>query len=617
MFRYFDRLVNLYQVSSLFSNYTPNQNMPAKKPWLFIWQNLAGFWPLIFISFALTIISASLEVWLIGYAGKLVDKLNQTPPLEVWQKYGNEFMMIIGLVIILRPIVQWLREGLNDMVFRPNIVARVRWQLHNYVTQHSLEWFQNDMAGSIAGHVRDAGSSTAGAAYQILQTLCYVMVYIIASIFLVAQVDNRLVWPLLIWLIIYFGLLVYAIPKFERMSEKFQHAYSVLNGLLVDTYSNMAIVKLFTSMRAEDRHSQQKIEDTRVSFIDLQHVEVLINIGFLFISSLLMVGMVGYSIVLWQSGIASLGLVATSVTLSLRISSMAEWLMDGLSSLYGFIGGLKDSLKLLAQPIDILDVPHAAALEFKGGAIEFKNIEHHYGQKSGGLNGLSLSIKAGEKIGLVGRSGAGKSTLVNLLLRFYEAELGEISIDGQDICHIKQVSLRHNIGIMMQDATLLHCSIAENIGLGQPKATKESIELAAQRAGAHEFILSLADVYGNRAYQVQVGERGVNLSGGQRQRIALARTMLKNAPILILDEATSALDSETEAQIQQALNDMIDGKTVIAIAHRLTTLAQMDRIIVMDKGRIVEQGCHEELLDNCGIYAQLWALQSDGYIGDR
>lgn len=608
MFQFLSTIVNPYVH---FTNATPPQ-----LPWAFIAQNLKPFWRIITISLLLTVISASLEVWLIGYAGRLVDSLSTTAPEQLWQQHGTEFLMVIGLILVVRPLVPLFRESLIDVAFRPNAVALIRWRMHKYILQQSVGWFQNGMAGSIAGHVRDAGSSATGAACQILHSLSYVTVYVIGSIYLMATSDIGLIWPLIIWLVMYFGLMAYAVPKFEQKSQNFQSAYAALSGMLVDAYANIATLKLFSNASYEDAESQQKFDATRINFIGLQKIEVIINVGLVFISSLLIVSMVGYSIYLWQAGAATLGLIATSIALSFRISSMAEWLMDGVSSLFGYLGSLRQSLKTLAQKIDIVDIDNAPELIVNGGAIELANIHHHYGNQAGGLNGVSLSIKAGEKIGLVGRSGAGKSTLVNLILRFHQSEIGNIHIDGQDISQVKQDSLRKHIGMVTQDPSLLHRSIADNIAYGRGDISLDEIIAAAKQAQAHDFICQLQDVHGNQAYDVEVGERGIKLSGGQRQRIALARVILKNAPILILDEATSALDSEVEAAIQDSLSRVMHGKTVIAIAHRLSTIAQMDRIIVLDRGKVAEQGSHDELLLKDGIYADLWARQSGGYIGN-
>lgn len=608
MFQFFAKFINPYQSYS--------SATPPSHPWAFMAVNLKPFWPVISISLIFTVISAGLEVWLIGYAGRLVDGLTRTAPALLWQSHGAEFLLVTGLTLVIRPLASLVREGINDIVFRPNAAALIRWRLHRYIVQQSLSWFENDMAGRIAGHVRDVGSSATGAAYQILNTLAYVSIYVVGSIWLMASIDARLIWPLLIWLMIYFGLMLYAVPKFQQKSADFQNAYSALNGMLVDTYSHISMVKLFASGDDfEDRQSQQKIEIARLNFVELQRVEVIINVGLIFISSLLIVGMVGYSLVLWQVGAASIGLIATSIALSFRISSMAEWLMDGVSNLFGFLGSLRESLKTLAQPLKIVDVVNAPDLQLGGGEIVFNDIRHNYGQEKGGLNGVSLTIAAGEKIGLVGKSGAGKSTLVNLLLRFYQLEQGQIYIDGQDVSLVKQDSLRANIGMVTQDASLLHRSVAQNIAYGRSEIQPDEIAAAVQKAHAHDFIVQLQDDAGNFGYDVQVGERGVKLSGGQRQRIALARVLLKNAPILIMDEATSALDSEVEAAIQDSLYEVMHGKTVIAIAHRLSTIAQMDRIIVLDDGVIAEQGSHDELLKLHGIYAKLWALQSGGYLG--
>ncbi len=384
--------------------------------------------------------------------------------------------------------------------------------------------------------------------------------------------------------------------------------------MMVDTYANIDTFKMFASNRS-DAEGDEHFREARDAAVEVQRLEVTINSGMLFLGSALIVGLVGYSLALWQSGAAPLGLIAASLTLSFRITAMAEWMLDAVSSLFGYLGTMRQSLKTVAQPLDIVDAPDAGQLTLRGGAIRFDTVSHHYGKDDGGLDRVSLSIAAGEKVGLVGRSGTGKSTLVNLLLRFFDPECGTIRIDGQDIRSVTQESLRRQIGMVMQDASLLHRSIRDNIAYGRPDMPQDLLEAAAEKAEAAGFIPALRDQHGRTGYAAHVGERGISLSGGQRQRIALARAILKDAPILILDEATSALDSEVEAAIQQTLHQVMDGKTVIAIAHRLSTIARMDRIVVLDQGRIAEDGTHAELMERNGIYATLWSRQSGGFLG--
>lgn len=607
MFRFFENCINPFQ--------SYDETTPPATAWQFIYQQLLPLRHIIAVSLFIAVIAASLEVWMIGYAGRLVDTLATTPPDQLWATHGREYILAALLVLIARPSVSFLREAINDVAFRPNAVALVRWRAHRHVLQQSVGWFNNNLAGHIANRVRESGSASAGAAYQVFNTLVVVMIYIVGSIWLMAATDLRLIIPLLVWLGLYLTLMRFAVPRFQQNSEKFQSALSDLSGMLVDTYANIATIKLFSSRSHEDRESQHHFEASRTTFVGLQRIEVVINVGMILLGSFLIVTLVGYAVLLWQAGDAPLGLIAAALALSFRISAMAEWLLDSVSGMFGYLGALRESLKTVAQPLTITDAPNAPALTLEGGAIELINISHHYGKVSGGLDHISLSIAAGEKVGLVGRSGAGKSTLVNLIMRFFDPENGTIEIDGQNIANLIQDSLRENIGMVMQDASLLHRSIYDNIAYGRANPSRAEVEAAAQKAQAHGFILTLQDNAGRTGYDAYVGERGVTLSGGQRQRIALARTILKNAPILILDEATSALDSEIEAAIQDTLYDVMADKTVIAIAHRLSTIAHMDTIVVLDNGRITEQGSHQDLLDQNGIYAALWARQSGGYIG--
>ncbi|UFS84259.1 MULTISPECIES: ABC transporter ATP-binding protein [Rhizobium] len=418
-----------------------------------------------------------------------------------------------------------------------------------------------------------------------------------------------------IWVGLYFVLMGFVIPRVRNASQRVQEADSALSGMLVDTFSNMDTIKLFSRQRDEDRDSRDHLDTARRAFISVQKLEVTVNSSMVFLSSLLMVSLIGYSIILWQSGAAPLGMVAAALALGFRITAMAEWLLDAVAALFNYVGAARDQLSTIAQPVDIPDRRDATELKLNGGALSFEKVCHHYGKGSGGLDGVSLRVEAGEKVGVVGRSGAGKSTLVNLALRFFEAEGGQILVDGQDLRSVTQESLRGRFSMVAQNAALLHRSVRDNIAYGRVDLPQSMIEAAAAKAHADGFIPGLRDQQGRSGYEAHVGERGVKLSGGQRQRIALARAILKDAPILILDEATSALDSEVEAAIQDTLYDFMDGKTVIAIAHRLSTIARMDRVVVLDKGRIAQEGRHDDLLREDGIYARLWARQSGGFLG--
>jgi ATP-binding cassette subfamily B multidrug efflux pump len=606
MLRFFQKLVDPF---------TPDGNtQPPATVWAYLRHNLKPFRWVIAVSLLFTVFNAGIEVWLIGYSGTLVDTLAASSPATLWATRGLELVLVALVIVIARPLTGLIREALNDISFLPNAGYMMTWRAHRHVLRQPVGWFRNDLAGRIAQMVQIIGGSAAGFAYSFVHTLVYVVGYILGSIGLIATIDLSLVVPLLIWLVFYLLLMWFAVPRIRVAVEEYQEQYAVLAGTLVDTYSNIDTVKLF-AQSDEDRESRTLFERQLVIYYRLRRLEVTMNMGMLFLGSLLMVGLIGYAIVLWQSGAMAIGIVAVAVALSFRITAMGEWLLDAVAALFNNYGALNQALKTIGQPLQLVDAPDAPSLAVSRGAITFTDVSHHYGKDDGGLDHLSLTVAAGEKVGLVGRSGAGKSTLVNLVLRFFDAEAGTIAIDGQDIRTVTQDSLRAAISMVTQDAALLHRSVRENIAYGRTDVSQADVEAAATQAEAHEFILGLADRDGKTGYDALVGERGVKLSGGQRQRVALARAILKDAPILILDEATSALDSEVEAAIQSTLYGLMEGKTVIAIAHRLSTIARMDRIVVLDKGRIAEEGTHAELLAAGGIYASLWGRQSGGFLG--
>ncbi|MEO5807597.1 ABC transporter ATP-binding protein [Devosia sp.] len=608
MSRRFASLVNPFQFTD---STTPPENL-----WRFLVEQL---WPFRFVilgSLSLTVVGAAIEVWLIGYTSTLVDLLASTRPDQLWATHGTQLVAAGLFVLIARPLAGYVREALDDIAFRPNAVTMVRWRAHRHVLRQSVGWFRSDLSGRIASQVMDLGAAATGVAYSVIHTLAFVSIYIAGSVWLIASIDVRLLVPLLLWIACYGGLMAYAVPRLVRQSAKLQAGYSGVSGLLVDSYGNIDTIKLFGNAASEDRESQQRFAQLREAFIAVQTTEVTINAGMLFLSSLLLVGLTGFGVALWQGGGAPLGLVAAALALSFRITGMAEWMLDAVSSLFALSGSARQSLKTVAQDLEVADAAHAGPLEFAGGGISFSDVRHHYGRDDGGLNGVTLTIAPGEKVALVGRSGAGKSTLVNLLLRFFDAESGVIAIDGQNIASVTQESLRLHISMITQDAALLHRSVRDNIGYGATGIDHAAIAAAADKAEASGFIAQLQDAEGRRGYDAHVGERGVKLSGGQRQRVALARAIFKNAPIMVLDEATSALDSEVEATILDGLYGVMEGKTVIAIAHRLSTIARMDRIVVLDQGQIVEAGTHEALLEQGGIYAGLWARQSGGFLAE-
>ncbi len=452
------------------------------------------------------------------------------------------------------------------------------------------------------------------AVFQVFDALAYSVAYIGGAFILLSGADPRLMLPLAAWLILYALLVRWVVRKIGPASKAASDARSVVTGRVVDSYTNIHSVKMFAHTDGEREYAREAIENSRKTFQYEMRLYTIMDVFLTLINGFLIVAVVGWAIWLWSTEAASVGVVAVASTLVLRLNAMTGWIMWALSSFFRNLGIVAEGMETIAQPITLVDRSDAMPLRLSKGAIELENLSHHYGRSVGGLDSINLRIEPGEKVGLIGRSGAGKSTMVKLLLRFYDAETGAIKIDGQDIASVTQDSLRAQIGMVQQDSSLLHRSVYDNILYGRPDASKKDVIEAASRAEAHEFIEGLKDADGRTGYEAQVGERGVKLSGGQRQRITLARVILKNAPILMLDEATSALDSEIEAVIQETLYSMMEGKTVIAIAHRLSTIARMDRILVLEEGRIVEQGSHDTLLSQNGLYARFWNRQSGGFI---
>jgi ATP-binding cassette, subfamily B, multidrug efflux pump len=562
-----------------------------------------------------SVLVAAVEIALIWVMGWIVDLLQGDPAL-VWETHGVTLIALVVFILILRPAIQAANVLLLNNTILPNFGTVIRWRAHAHVLRQSVGWFENDFAGRIANRIMQTPPAAGEAVFQVFDAITFSIAYVVGAVVILGQADARLMLPLIAWLVAYAALMRWAIKRVQPASEAASDARSAVTGRVVDSYTNIHSVKMFDQHGRELEFAREAIEEARATFQAEMRLYTKMDFGLVFLNGLLIVGVVGWAIWLWMQGQASVGTVAAATALTLRLNAMTGWIMWALTTFFRQLGVVAEGMQTIAQPITLPDAPDAVPLRVTNGEIVMDGLRHSYGRATGGLEQVDLRIAPGEKVGLVGRSGAGKSTLMKLLLRFYAAEGGRILIDGQDIAHVTQASLRAHIGMVQQDSALLHRSVRDNLLYGRPGATEDEMRRAAAQAQALEFIPDLQDGKGQRGFDAQVGERGVKLSGGQRQRIALARVILKNAPILLLDEATSALDSEIEAAVQDTLYGMMAGKTVIAIAHRLSTIAHMDRIVVLDRGRIVEEGTHADLLAAGGLYAALWARQSGGFLGD-
>lgn len=607
MFQWFEHLVNPFP--------TKHIEAPSGNFWAFAWGCTRGMRPYILAMTLLTALIGAFEALLFAMMGKVVDWLGKVPPETLWEQERTHLLMLAG-VLLFSTIFIALQTLFKHQTLAGNFPMRLRWNFHRLMLNQSMSFYQDEFAGRVSAKVMQTALAVRDVWFIVADILVFVIIYFATMVVVVASFNHLIIWPFIIWVLLYAGALAYFVPKLSKVSQLQADARALMTGRITDAYTNISTVKLFSHAGREAGYAQSAMHE----FLGTVHSQMRMVSGVETVNHLLNMLLImcsgGMALWLWTKGQVGVGGVAAVTAMALRLNGISHWVMWEMTSLYEQIGTVQDGINTLSTPHQIADMPDAMPLQVTAGTVHFSQVNFAYSGQKPLLDHFELTIKPGEKVGLVGRSGAGKSTIVNLLLRFYEIEAGRILIDGQDISTVTQNSLRAHIGMVTQDTSLLHRSVRDNILYGRPEATESEMISAARRAQAHEFILNLRDAKGRTGYDAHVGERGVKLSGGQRQRVAIARVMLKDAPILVLDEATSALDSEVESVIQNSLYELMEGKTVIAIAHRLSTIAAMDRLIVLDEGSIIEQGEHHTLLAKDGLYAQLWKHQSGGFLGE-
>ncbi|MEJ5999769.1 ABC transporter ATP-binding protein [Paucibacter soli] len=608
MFRWFERLVHPFPEAA-----------PAQPPagfFRFVWAGTQGMRAVILGVTLLTAGIGAFEALLFAMLGSVVDFLSQVPAERLWAEHKDR-LALLAAILLASPLLIALQAMCKYQGLSSNFPMRLRWLFHRHLLGQSMSFFADEFAGRVSAKLMQTALAVRECVLIVTDILVFITIYFLTMLGVVGGFDARLLLPFLAWLACYVLALCFFVPRLGKAAAAQADARSLMTGRITDAYTNISTVKLFSHSQREALFARGAMQE----FLGTAYRQMRLISGFEVINHALSMGLIastaGATLWLWSRGEVGVGAVAAATAMALRLNGISHWIMWEMASLFENIGTVQDGITTLARGVAIQDAPGAQALQVSRGEICFEGVGFSYGGKKQVLKDLQLLIKPGEKIGLVGRSGAGKSTLVNLLLRFYDIEQGRVLIDGQDIARVTQDSLRAQVGMVTQDTSLLHRSVRDNLLYGRPDASDAQMIAAAERAEAHEFILALSDPKGRSGYDAHVGERGVKLSGGQRQRVAIARVMLKDAPILLLDEATSALDSEVEAAIQRSLYRLMEGKTVVAIAHRLSTIAAMDRLVVMDQGEIVEQGSHAELLAQGGLYARLWAHQSGGFLGEE
>jgi ATP-binding cassette subfamily B multidrug efflux pump len=608
LFSKFEQLVNPFPKDAI--------QPPPKRFWTFVWTCTAGMRPFLLGMTMLTALLGVFEALLFAMMGRVIDWLGDTPPALFWG-LEQHTLIVLAIILLSSTVMLALQLLLKHQALAGNFPMRMRWNFHRLMLQQSMSFYQDEFAGRVSAKVMQTALAMRDVWFIMSEIMVFVIIYFATMVAIVGSFNPLIIIPFLTWLTLYASALYYFIPRLSKVSQQQADARSLMTGRITDAYTNISTVKLFSHAGREADYAQGAMTEFLVTVHkQMRLVSTLGTINHL-LNMVLIMTSGGFGLWLWTQGQMSVGGIAAIAAMCLRLNGISHWVMWELTTLYEQVGTVQDGINTLSIPHSIVDQLDAKPLEVNHGLVQFQKVNFSYPGQKKVLENFQLDINSGEKVGLVGRSGAGKSTVVNLLLRFYEVQQGEILIDGQNVQAVTQNSLREKIGMVTQDTSLLHRSVRDNILYGRPDASEADMVAAAERAEAHDFILQLRDVKGRQGYDAHVGERGVKLSGGQRQRIAIARVMLKDAPILLLDEATSALDSEVEAAIQESLYNLMQGKTVVAIAHRLSTIAAMDRLIVLEEGSIVEEGSHQALLAKKGLYASFWARQSGGFLGEE